>query len=206
MIINGFDRWSHTYDSSALQPAYREAHHAVLTGVRRLVRCPGRILDVGCGTGQLLRLAGTVFPGSRLVGLDASGGMLTVAGHRLPRVQAVAERLPFRDHTFDLVLSTASIHHWSDDHLAMAEVRRVLVPGGLLGLADLAAARRPGPAAVVVRRQPTPACAVALAAAGLHTVSVDVVDGFGPVPAITIVLAQHRPPGRLRRPRALAWG
>src|SRR5262245_35778087 len=112
-----FERWAQYYDTSALQPVFRAAHDAVLDRARLLATHPRRILDLGCGTGRLLRAAAMLFPAAELFGVDASGRMLTMAkatGRMPPRsalVRAAAERLPFVDGSFDLVVSTASFRH-----------------------------------------------------------------------------------------------
>jgi len=192
-----FDRWARTYDECALQPVFRAAHNAVLGRARRITIRPRRVLDVGCGTGRLLRAAMTLFPDSVLVGVDVSGGMLAVAGsaapltRRLGHVQAAAEGLPFADASFDLVVSTASFRHWTDQDAAMREIGRVLAPGGLFGFADLFAVRRRGlPSRLIGRLDLPPPVRATLAAAGMRAVDVDTVDGFGPIPAITVVLAR----------------
>src|SRR6185312_9039074 len=56
---------------------------------------------------------------------------------RLRYLQGSAERLPFENATFDLVVSTTSFDHWADQAAGLAECRRVLAPGGRLVLADL---------------------------------------------------------------------
>ena len=197
-----FDRWARTYDDCALQPVFRSAHDAVLGRVQRITTRPRRVLDVGCGTGRLLRVAMTLFPDAVLVGVDVSGGMLAVADsaapltRRLGHVQAAAEGLPFADASFDLVVSTASFRHWADQHTAMREIGRVLAPGGLFGFADLFALRRPGlpsrliPSRLMGRVDLPPTVPATLAAARLRAVDVETVDGFGPIPAITVVLAR----------------
>ena len=88
-----------------------------------------RILDLGCGDGQLtLRLAAT---GAKVTGVDASPEMVAAARARgADAVQGNAESLPFADYTFNAVFSNAVLH-WVRDHDAMMnEVRRVLKPGG----------------------------------------------------------------------------
>jgi ubiquinone/menaquinone biosynthesis C-methylase UbiE len=208
MIADTFDRWARTYDECSLQPAFRAAQDAVLGRARRLTTRPRRVLDVGCGTGRLLRVARRHFPTSDLVGVDLSSAMLSVASPawpatRLTHVQAAAERLPFADGTFDLVLSTASFRHWLDHHAAMQEIGRVLAPGGLLGIADLFAVRPRGFAARLTGRCDLPPVFTAtLRSAGLRTVSADAVDGFGPITAITVVFARR--PARTRGTREQA--
>lgn len=91
---------------------------------------PGeRILDLGCGDGQLTwRLMET---GALVTGVDASAEMVAAArGRGVTADRASAEALPYTDHCFDAVFSNAALH-WVRDHDAMlAEVHRVLRPGG----------------------------------------------------------------------------
>ena len=103
---------------------------------------PERVLDVGCGSGYLLRLLASRCPGAaELAGVDAARGMIKVAAasaadERLRFSVGVAEHLPFRDASFDLVVSVTSFDHWSDQRAGLAECRRVLVSGGHLVLVD----------------------------------------------------------------------
>jgi SAM-dependent methyltransferase len=187
-----FDAWAHRYDASALQPVFRAAHHAVLNHVRQHIE-PKSILDVGCGTGRLIRLAAAAFPDALIVGVDVSSGMLNRVG-RERRLQAAAERLPFRDGAFDLVVSTASYRHWTDHGAALREIGRVLSPDGLLVLADLFPAQSAGLRARVTGRIRLPsAVTTTFAGTDLRVLGADSVGGFGPIPSITVVLASRTP-------------
>jgi ubiquinone/menaquinone biosynthesis C-methylase UbiE len=103
---------------------------------------PQRVLDVGCGTGYLLRLVARQWPeASELAGIDAAQAMIDVAvraanDQRLRWSVGTAERLPYPDSSFDLVVSTTSFDHWSDQHAGLRECARILVPGGSLVLVD----------------------------------------------------------------------
>lgn len=90
-----------------------------------------RILDVGCGTGQSLRIYRR--QADFYVGIDLSLGALGLAAGRFHQAswsQADALRLPFRAGSFDVVAFSSVLHHIGDRAGALAEARRVLRPGG----------------------------------------------------------------------------
>jgi ubiquinone/menaquinone biosynthesis C-methylase UbiE len=98
-----------------------------------------RVLDVACGTGVVARLAAErVGPRGRVAGLDLNPGMLAVAASRpvtgAPTgwVQASAGRMPFPDHSFQVVCCQAGLQFFPDRPAALAEMARVLAPGGRL--------------------------------------------------------------------------
>jgi ubiquinone/menaquinone biosynthesis C-methylase UbiE len=129
-----FDLWSRVYDLPVVQWAtYWPVHDAIL---RELRRVPGsRILDVGCGTGQLTVRIAREIGARRVTGCDFSRGMLRQAAARDGTgqwVQGDAGCLPFRTGSFDAVVSTEAFHWFPDQDAAAAELHRVLAPGGLL--------------------------------------------------------------------------
>ena len=186
-----FDRWAPVYEDSPLQPVFQAAHEAVIAQANRLCRRPRRILDVGCGTGRLLRSAAATFPTSTMVGLDPSRGMLRAAdpSGQVALVQAPAERLPFAEDSFDLVLATSSYRHWYEPRSALREIARVLAADGWLILADVFSRSRgqyrPGRAAAVPASLRS-----ALGSASLAVVENQVMPGYGPVPSITLLAAR----------------
>lgn len=129
-----FDLWSRFYDLDLVQRlTYRPVHDAVLRGLRETD--PRRVLDVGCGTGLFAARLRRELPGARVVGVDYSRGMVRQARRRdagVGWIQGDAARLPLRDAVFDAVLSTEAFHWFPDQRAALAELHRVLVPGGRL--------------------------------------------------------------------------
>lgn len=105
----------------------------------------GRVLDLGTGAGLLAIAAVRRWPSVRVVGLDASTGMLGVAAgeaeqrldagerDRMELVAGDAGRLPFPDSSFDLVLASFVLQLVADRGAVIREVRRVLRPGGRFG-------------------------------------------------------------------------
>lgn len=145
--IERFNRWAPTYERHRLQRLiFEPVQQTVLELAAAQVPRPRAILDVGCGTGRLLRAAEHRFPGARLEGVDAAGEMVKQAATeqasagRITFRQAIAEDLPYGDGEFDLVISTMTFHHWSDQRRGAAEVARVLGAGGRWVLADFMAA------------------------------------------------------------------
>jgi ubiquinone/menaquinone biosynthesis C-methylase UbiE len=101
---------------------------------------PNAILDVGCGTGRLLRKAKELWPNARLIGVDAADKMIEEAKKLFPEAEfhvAMAESLPLPNASVDLTFSTLSFHHWINQAKGVSEVARVLRPQGRFLLADI---------------------------------------------------------------------
>jgi ubiquinone/menaquinone biosynthesis C-methylase UbiE len=99
---------------------------------------PKNALDVGCGEGRFCRMLKS--RGIDVVGVDPTPALIAVAQTRDPRgtyVEAIAERLPFCEETFDLVVSYLSLIDIADVEAAVPEMARVLRPGGTLLIANL---------------------------------------------------------------------
>jgi len=102
---------------------------------------PRALVDVGCGTAELLgAMRGWGLEPERYVGVDPSPGMLGAAAAKLGGgarvVASPAEALPLRDAAFDCAVSASSLHFWPAPDAGLAEVRRVLAPGGRFLLLD----------------------------------------------------------------------
>jgi ubiquinone/menaquinone biosynthesis C-methylase UbiE len=106
---------------------------------------PGlNVLDVGCGTGDFLRLLAPIVSPGTAEGLDLSETMIAEARRRSAenvdnlsfRVGSVLE-LPFPDGSFDRVLATQLLLHVPDPWRALAEMKRVLAPSGLICVSEI---------------------------------------------------------------------
>jgi ubiquinone/menaquinone biosynthesis C-methylase UbiE len=139
--IERFDHWSSTYEESWMQRAlFEQAHQATLALAARITRQPTSVLDVGCGTGKLLRQAWACWPEAQFIGVDPANSMIEIAKRLTSHatfLTGIAEALPLQDASVDLALSTISFHHWHDQAAGIREIARVLRPGGYLLLVDL---------------------------------------------------------------------
>ena len=119
---------------------------------RRLVELAGiepghRVLEIGCGTGNLALRAQRMHPDAEVVGIDPDPLALQRARRKADRAglpvrwdRGKAGELPYADESVDRVLSAFMFHHLDDAEKksALAEVRRVLRPDGQLHLVDIA--------------------------------------------------------------------
>jgi demethylmenaquinone methyltransferase/2-methoxy-6-polyprenyl-1,4-benzoquinol methylase len=106
--------------------------------VRAVVRPGDRVLDAACGTGDLAIEASRA--GARVVGLDFSGAMLERARRKAPELewlQGDLLALPFEDGDFDAATVGFGIRNVADLEAGLRELRRVVTPGGRLGVLEI---------------------------------------------------------------------
>jgi ubiquinone/menaquinone biosynthesis C-methylase UbiE len=120
-------------EQSAIQPGYR-------------------LLEIGCGTGNLSILAKKLYPSVEAVGIDPDPKALSIARKKARRAgvglefqEAFSEQLPFPDTSFDRVLSAFMLHHIQPETkiTALREAYRIIKPGGALLLADFEGGEHP---------------------------------------------------------------
>ena len=136
-----FDRWSETYEDDSAARWLREVQAQALAALA--LTADDVLLDVGCGTGAAVRDAAPTI--SRAVGFDLSPGMIAQARDRaraagLDNVDFdtgdVSGRLPYEDGEFTALVCTTAFHHFPEPASTIAEMARVLTPGGRLVIAD----------------------------------------------------------------------
>ena len=126
-------------ESRAFYDGHYHAGATLVSDVSRHLRrlahgvCPESrrpVLDVACGSGEWL--AAVAETGCEAVGIDIASRAIRVAADRVAGgsfVEGVADALPFRDATFDLVTCLGALEHFADKDAALAEIRRVSRPG-----------------------------------------------------------------------------
>jgi malonyl-CoA O-methyltransferase len=140
-LRSAFEHAAESYDAAAV--LQNEVCRRMLGRLEYLKHRPAAILDAGSGTGNALAGLGQRYPDARLIALDIALAMLRRGRQRLPwwkglftrGVQAVCgdiERLPLKDASVGMVWSNLALQWVNDLPRAFAEMRRVLVPGGLL--------------------------------------------------------------------------
>lgn len=141
-------RWASSYDGLVgFMTLGRVRRLRALTVGKALIQPGEHVLDVGCGTGAVTIPAKLQVGGKgKAAGIDPAPEMIAVARKKASRAGleidfrvGVIESLPFPDGTFDAVISSLMMHHLPD-HVrvkGLAEIKRVLKPGGRLLVADL---------------------------------------------------------------------
>ena len=139
----GHDALLPCYDMMSRLLGMKRVHEALIAQAQ-LDDCH-RVLEIGCGTGNLITRAKRAHPNVEAIGCDPDPRALERAQRKARGLAGIrfdhgyAERLPYADGEFDRVLSAMMLHHIADGakSAAAAEVFRVLRPGGRLHLVDI---------------------------------------------------------------------
>jgi len=127
--------------SRVMRDFYKQVASEVAVELRQ-----GKILDVGTGLGYLLIEIARLIPDVEIVGIDISSGMVKIArrntekaglSRRVKFMVKDANKMSFEDSSFDLIVSTGSLHHWKKPLHVINEVHRVLKDGGKAWIYDL---------------------------------------------------------------------
>ncbi len=132
---DAFDYEAVRWGEETIRPGERSIAGYRLAEALRLLPERGRVLEVGCGAGRFLRAVGAARPQLALTGVDVSRSALAGLARLAPGIEtrlATQGALPARDAEFDSVLLLDVLEHLDDPAGMLAEIRRVLVPGGVL--------------------------------------------------------------------------
>lgn len=145
-VYQQFDEQATSYLTSAVH-ANGEDLHALQ---KYLINCEtAKVLDLGSGAGHVsFTVADKV---ESVIAFDLSDAMLEVVAttakerglNNISTIKGNVESLPFESHSFDLIISRYSAHHWHDVEQALREVRRVLKPGGRVIFIDVVSPGHP---------------------------------------------------------------
>lgn len=131
-VASSFSRAANSYDSVA--KLQREVGKRLLSKLDTSTEAPGRVLDLGCGTGFFRAYLSARYPGADYVGLDLAPGMVEYARTRSSGqglwVVGDAESLPLATASVDLVFSSLAVQWCHKPEWFLAELARVLTPGG----------------------------------------------------------------------------
>lgn len=139
-VAASFGAASATYEAAAVLQA--QVREEMLTRLTLLPAPPQAVLDLGTGTGLGALAIKRLFPRARVTAADIAAPMLQLARRRsrfwrrIHCVEADARELPFADGSFDLVFSNLMLQWLQPPDSALAQMRRVLRPGGLLLLSS----------------------------------------------------------------------
>ena len=137
-----FNKWAKSYDRLSNQYWMKRFQLPVFKELQLYQKTKTKILDISCGTGELLKKLEEKTEGkAMLYGADLSEEMLNKARSKLSSKvklgQANVHALPFKDNSFDYVISTEAFHHYYDQQKAVQEMQRVAKEGGKVIIVDI---------------------------------------------------------------------
>ena len=143
--IKEFNKWAESYDKNFWSLYFKSAYHHVLALSEKYINHDSKILDVGCGTGDLAFLVSKKATEGKVVGLDISQQMIELAQKKklernISNVQFINSRansIPYENEYFDLVFCLNALHHIPDHPSFFQETNRVLKKDGRFVILDL---------------------------------------------------------------------
>ncbi|MBD3216029.1 MAG: methyltransferase domain-containing protein [Candidatus Lokiarchaeota archaeon] len=136
-VVNGFEKMAKT-------PPFKLFRHKIVSKIRDM-NPTGTIVDLGCGSGNLIVKIAKDIKDVELIGVDISSEMLQRAKKRAEKQNldshikfktGSADSLPFSDNSINMIVSSLSLHHWEDPLKSLKEINRVLKNDGKLLLFD----------------------------------------------------------------------
>ena len=132
-----FNKWANKFDFKPFQMWMVKFHEPII----KINLSGKKVLDISCGTGELLKNVLLKYPDTKLVGVDIAGEMLKKARKKLPKnvklQKADVNKLPFNNESFDYVVSTEAFHHYYNQKNALNEMKRVTKKGGKVIIVDI---------------------------------------------------------------------
>jgi len=133
-----FNQQAATYDEDTYGAHARNLYPALLKKLSSLQY--STVLDLGCGTGEVMQAIILEAPDTKIYGIDISENMVRKAKEKLKNNASInvgdSEHLPYEDEMFDVVYCNDSFHHYPNPKTVMAEVSRVLKPRGTFIIGD----------------------------------------------------------------------
>ncbi len=136
MIAQSFSQAATHYDAHAF--LQKDVGERLLERLNWTAIQPKKILDVGCGTGQLTQILKKTYTSAKVTGLDIAEGMIQIAKKNKPFMAgydficADVDELPYEDNSIDLIFSNLTFQWLPDISKTFTELYRVLKPNGLL--------------------------------------------------------------------------
>jgi len=139
--IKEFSKWADNYDNPLTSITFRQTNAKIVKLLDP--KKNSSLLDVGCGSGILIKYLLDDNRGMKLFGLDITPKMVEVAKRKFandPNVEITlgsAIKMPYKDNSFDYVTCASSFHHHPNPLQSAKEMVRVLKPGGKLLILDM---------------------------------------------------------------------